>query len=212
MFSIPLRLTVAGLISFVFLCGLQSRGMAEPYAIDYKLNSTKSGSVLRIYDAATGRTQWQGRIGRVYFGGATKCLVWSQDKKAVAIIDDESGYWKHSWYYRLIVWQAGRPVKIYDYLQPLHEEGVDSLSWSPDNRRLLLQTAPGTEVQNSNLWCLRISTSQVQFIAGGVGRAYWINSRRIRYYESMSSQMRREQPRKTPSGKWQVKYYERTCQ
>lgn len=205
------KLTIASIVSLGLLYALQSRGAAERYAIETKLISVNSGSLLRIYDVATGKTQWQGKIGKVYSGDATKCLVWSKDKRAVAIVDDESGYWKRNWYYRLIVWRAGRPTKIYDDLPPLHEEGIDALYWSPDNHRLLLQSARGAGVQNSDLWCLRIGSNHVQFIAGEIGRAYWINSRRVWYCESLASQIARELPRKISPDKWQVKSYERNC-
>ena len=206
-----LKPTIAGILSLGLLDALQSRGAAQPYAIENKLISVKSGFSLRIYDVATGKTQWHGKIGKVYSGGAIECLVWSKDKRAVAIVEDESGYWTNKWFYRLIVWRAGRPAKIYDDLPPLHEEGIDALYWSPDNHRLLLQSARGAGVQNSDLWCLRIGSNHVEFIAGEIGRAYWINSRRVWYCESLASQIARELPRKISPDKWQVKSHERTC-
>lgn len=141
----------------------------------------------------------------------TKCLVWSKDKQAVAIIDDESYRWKHKWYYRLIVWRAGQRVKLYDDLPPLHEEGIDALHWSPDNHRLLLQSAPGDGVYNSNLWCLSLASNKVQFIASGVGDARWASPRRVKYSESSVVQQERELPKKTPMAKWKLRHYEMTC-
>lgn len=183
-----LRRFVGGSILLCFSCLLVSRGDAQQYGLEkQKIKPPFHGLNVRIFDKANGQTKWQGNTDSNYF-------AWSKDKQAIALVEDESGKWKHPWYYRLTVWRSGQPAKTYEYLPPLYAEGIEQLHWSPDDQRLLMLTdgsGGSSDTQDFDLWCLSLRSGKTQHYTNIAAEAQWLDKRHIKWTESVTDAYRR---------------------
>ena len=160
--------------NFVFISllrSLASWSIAQQYGVDKKLlKPDYDGISIRVYDVASGKTQWKGNI-------SPELMAWSKDKKAIAIVEDKRGSWKNSWDYRLRVWRSGKPAKIFDDIPPLHSVAIERMVWSPDDQRLMLTTAASGGSDD---------TRKTQHFTSGAAGAEWVDARRLKVFVSIT--------------------------
>jgi hypothetical protein len=152
--------------------------LTAPYA--HRIHRfSEDHSRVTIYDRRTGRVVWSRATGYVYQ------TVWSNDRRAFALVEDAGGSADSS--FRLTVWRAGRGARSYVTIPPLpYLDAVDHLEWSSDDKRLLVLGARcqgSASVGHWELWCLDVERARAKMAdsPGPVLEARWTGLRRIQY-------------------------------
>lgn len=114
-------------------------------------------------------------------------LAWSPDGRSLAVIDDRSQVWTRRNFFRLIVWRAGQPVRVFDGAKPLYLDSFYSIQWSPDGKTLLLH-GPGNwgalTLGTGYVWSFDPTLKSLpKQVAGSAISAKWLDNRRIRTVE-----------------------------
>ena len=178
-------------------------------ADNYTLEQRRLGperTLISIRSRRTGQKVWTRSLCSPHL------IQWAADGQALAIVDDRAGCWKHDWYFRLMLWQAGERVRLYDALRPFQRaEAVHDLRWSPDNHRLLFRV-PYSQGEGDagygRLWCLRLRDGRTQLLADkAVTRAQWIDRTHVRYWTGQVL----PRPTKPNEGILVETPHERTC-
>lgn len=151
---------------------------SPPYVLEQRRLNAEQVRV-RVFERKTNRIVW-----RYDAGSIGEAFRWSPDGKSVVLVDDRASLWKHSGYYRLVIWRAGQGVRIFDDLRPLKRfEALSDMRWSPDGQRLLLLGALSQGAADQgllDLWCFHLRTQKSTMLTQqAVLSARWSDSNTV---------------------------------
>jgi hypothetical protein len=159
------------------------RGAASTTALRHRYAIVLKGRVGRdaligLQDRHRQKTLWVSRTTKIV------AKQWSADGKAVALVDDRR--FNRPVGFRLLLWREGRQLVTRDDVKPLKGfETVESITWSPDARYLMLHGALSmgeSGTGSGDLWCFDVRRQRSRFVASLVTRWKWVSKHRLQIW------------------------------
>ena len=178
----------------IVLTSIAAGNPAEARLPRYMVQLPKRGEIgsARAYDTLTHRLLWS--LPNVW---QVESASWSRNKRCYALVWSDTNTKKFTRCFT--VWYVGRPPRTFAGLPdpmeryhdpPLATDYVLQMTWSPDNRALLLRTAwdGGSEDLGwGPLWCVNLQRRKVRLLDKHlVTAARWISPTKIAYTFSVN--------------------------
>lgn len=153
--------------------------LRRPYGPDSVLERPER-DIIRLYERRTGRRLWSYSVSDV------ECSAWSGDGRTYALAFQPYGIegtmeWP-TW--EILIWRNGEKPRIFDDRKVIDQtDGVLSMEFSPDRRRLLVRTQDSMVF--GKLWCIDLRSFHVLSGPDNAYRgAHWLDNCSVRCFPS----------------------------